>query len=76
MAEINNSLAAAITQPDIGKTLLTAGQIKEMQAKTALEEASTAQTQQNTDYNAFQQQQNGGYRVPDVNTLAETAQKK
>ena len=78
MAEINNSLALGVKNdaPDIGKTLLTAGQIKEMQAKTALEEASTEQTQQNVDYNAFQQQQNGGYRAEQANTLAETAQKK
>lgn len=50
MAEINNSLALGIKNdaPDIGKTLLAAGQINEMRAKTALEEASTANTQQET----------------------------
>jgi hypothetical protein len=48
MAEINNSLALQIQQPDIGKTLLTAGQINEMRAKTALEEASTQNTQAST----------------------------
>lgn len=78
MAEINNSLALGIKNdaPDIGKTLLTAGQINEMRAKTALEEASTAQTQQNVDYNQLLQDRGEGVRPGDANTLAATSQKR
>lgn len=78
MPEINNSLAAQIqSQPiDIGKTLLTVGQINALRTKSALEEASTAQTQQSTRYNQFLQDQGGGFRPGEANTLAETAQKR
>lgn len=78
MAEINNSLAAQIqSQPlDISKPLLAAGQIRALQTKSALEEAQTGQVQQETGYRQFQQDQNAGYRVPDVNTLAEAHQKQ
>lgn len=71
MAEINNSLAAQIhVDPiDIGKTLLQAGQINSLRA-------NTAQTEQETQYRQFQQDQNGGYRAPEVNTLAEAHQKQ
>jgi hypothetical protein len=74
--EINNSLALGITNnaPDIGKTLLTASQIKEMQTKSALEEATTAQTQQTTDYNAKQEAmpENNGLRVHEAGVQADT----
>jgi hypothetical protein len=78
MPDINNSLALGIKDDpiDIGKTLLTAGQINALRTRSALEEASTAQTQQQTEYNQFQQDQNEGYRAPDVNTLAEAHQKE
>jgi len=71
MAEINNSLALGIKADpiDISKTLLTAAQLNSLRA-------STAQTEQETQYRQFQQDQNGGYRVPDVNTLAEANAKK
>lgn len=50
MAEINNSLAASInSQPvDLGKTLLTIGQLNALRTRSALEEASTANVQQET----------------------------
>src|SRR5882724_6619855 len=71
MAEINNSLAAQIKSDpiDIGKTLLTASQINSLRA-------NTAQTEQETGYRQFQQDQGGGYRASEQNTLAETAQKR
>src|SRR6266566_2470162 len=71
MAEINNSLAAQIqSNPiDIGKTLLTASQINSLRA-------NTAQTEQETNYRQFQQDQGGGYRASEQNTLAETHQKQ
>src|SRR6267142_931213 len=71
MAEVNNSLALGIKpfEMDIGKTLGQAAQINSLRA-------NTAQTEQETGYRQFQQDQNQGYRIPDANTLQETNQKK
>lgn len=71
MAEINNSLALGVKpmELDVGKTLQQAAQINSLRA-------STAQTEQETGYRQFQQDQNAGYRVPEVNTLAEAHQKQ
>jgi hypothetical protein len=76
--DINNSLALGINAntPDVGKTLLTIGQLNELRTKSALEEATTSQTQQNVDYNQFQQDQFGGLRVNEYNTLQEANQKR
>lgn len=77
MAEINNSLAASINSAplDIGKTLLTVGQLNALRTKSALEEATTANTIQDTAHNKFLQDQGGGNRPTDTNTLAEAHQK-
>jgi hypothetical protein len=71
MAEINNSLALGIKNDpiDIMKPLLGAAQINSLRA-------STAQTQQNVDYNQFLQDQGGGFRPNEQNTLQEVYQKK
>lgn len=71
MAEINNSLALGVkpVEFDITKPLEAAAKINSLRA-------STAQTEQETGYRQFQQDQNAGYRVPEVNTLAEAHQKQ
>lgn len=70
MAEIDNALAAHALKPlDIASPLEAAAKINSLRA-------STAQTEQQTQYNQFQQDSNQGYRVPDVNTLAEAHQKQ
>jgi len=71
MPEINNSLALGIKADpiDIMKPLAGAAQINSLRA-------STAKTQQDVDYNQFLQDQGGGYRPSEANTLAETNQKR
>jgi hypothetical protein len=71
MAEINNSLALGVkpAEFDIAKTLLPAAQINYLRA-------NTEQNQQETQYRQFQQDSNEGYRVPEVNTLAEAHTKQ
>src|SRR6267142_298770 len=71
MAEVNNSLALGIKpfEMDIGKTLGQAAQINSLRA-------NTAQTEQETQYRQFQQDQGGGYRPGEANTLATTHQKQ
>lgn len=71
MAEINNSLALGVkpAEFDIAKTLLPAAQINYLRA-------NTAQNEQETQYRQFQQDSNEGYRVPEVNTLAEAHTKQ
>ncbi|MDB5607778.1 MAG: hypothetical protein JWP25_4678 [Bradyrhizobium sp.] len=71
MAEINNALALGVkpAEFDIIKPLAAAAQINSLRA-------NTAQTEQETGYRQFQQDQNEGYRVPEVNTLAEAHQKQ
>lgn len=71
MAEINNSLALGIKpmEMDISKPLEAAAKINSLRA-------STAQTEQETGYRQFQQDQGGGYRATEQNTLAEAHQKQ
>lgn len=71
MAEINNSLALGIKADpiDIMKPLMGAAQINSLRA-------GTAQTEQETQYRQFQQDQGLGYRVNDLNILADTHQKQ
>lgn len=71
MAEINNSLALGVKpmEMDIAKPLEAATKINYLRA-------NTAQTEQETGYRQFQQDSNEGYRVPEVNTLAEAHQKQ
>jgi len=71
MPDINNSLALGIKADpiDIMKPLAGAAQINSLRA-------STAKTQQDVDYNQFLQDQGGGFRPQEQNTLAETSQKR
>lgn len=71
MAEVNNSLALGVkpVEFDIAKPLEAAAKINSLRA-------STAQTEQETGYRQFQQDENAGYRVGDVNTLAEAHTKQ
>jgi hypothetical protein len=71
MAEVNNSLALGVKPLDVDviKPLTAAAHINALRA-------NTAQTEQETGYRQFQQDENAGYRVPEVNTLAEAHSKQ
>lgn len=74
MAEINNALAAQVNAApvDIGKTLLTIGQIRALNTKSDLEQAQTARSQQDLAHIQNTLSRNGGYDIPETQGLAQT----